>query len=69
LQLAEQNLNAKLMDLAKHTVERHHGHIADAAALEARIHQLFEQYRSYGTQVRLARVDDARSLQALSRPG
>ncbi len=68
LAAAELTLNAKLMDLAEHTLDRHRDAIAGADTLYARVRQLHETYRSYGTQVRMARIDDARSMQAVSRP-
>ena len=68
LQSAEQTLNAKLMDLAQQTVNRHRERVPDADAIEARIRVLLDTYRSYGAQVRIARVDDARSMHAVSRP-
>ncbi len=65
---AERSLNAKLMDLAMQTVRRHAGAIAQADALLARLQHLHDTYRSYGAQVRIARIDDARSMQAVARP-
>lgn len=65
---AERTLNAKLMDLAVQTVRRHAGAIAQADALMARLQHLHDTYRSYGAQVRIARIDDARSMQAVARP-
>jgi len=68
LAAAEQTLNAKLMNLAQQTLERHKDKISDAPALLDSIHALVNTYASYGTQVRPARVDDLRSMQAVSRP-
>ncbi|MCW5664512.1 MAG: response regulator [Piscinibacter sp.] len=68
LERARRTLNAKLMDLALHTLERHRAAIADAPALLAQVHALQRQHASYGTQPRMARVDDARSLVAVARP-
>lgn len=68
LSAAERSLNAKLMDLAMQTVRRHAGAIAQADALLARLQHLHDTYRSYGAQVRIARIDDARSMQAVARP-
>ena len=65
---AERTLNAKLMDLARHTLERHQDKVAGAEELAARLDLLHTTYRSYGTQVRMARIDDARSMHAVSRP-
>lgn len=65
---ARRTLNTKLMDLAMHTLERHGPAIADAAALLEEARELQERYASYGTQVRVARVDDARSMVAAARP-
>ena len=63
---ARRTLNTKLMDLAMHTLERHGPAIADAAALLEEARELQERYASYGTQVRLARIDDARSMTSAS---
>jgi CheY-like chemotaxis protein len=68
LEGAEQTLNAKLMDLAEHTLERHRAAIDDADSLSLRVMGLHAQYRTYGTQVRMARIDDARSMNAAARP-
>jgi len=65
---ARQTLNTKLMDLAVHTLERHGPAIADAAALLEEARGLQHRYASYGTQVRVARIDDARSMVAAARP-
>ena len=60
---AESTLNAKLMDLAIHTIDRHEPHIEDAAALRERAGALFKRYRSYGTQVKLGcGTGDVRAL-------
>jgi CheY-like chemotaxis protein/Tfp pilus assembly protein PilF len=53
LHRAEQTLNAKLIDLAQHTLQRHKGSIADADELRERANALDRRYRSYGTQVQL----------------
>ncbi len=66
---ARRTLNAKLKDLALHTLDRHESAIADAQALREEIAALQQRYGSYGTQVRLARIDDARSLTSAARPG
>ncbi len=50
---AEPTLNAKLLDLATHTLERHRTNITDAPDLLQRIRVLNDKYRSYGTQVQL----------------
>jgi CheY-like chemotaxis protein len=65
---AERTLNAKLMELALHTLQRHVAAIADAPALLARVQALQGTYRSYGAQIRIARIDDARSMTAVARP-
>lgn len=64
---ARRTLNAKLMDLAVHTLQRHGSAIADAATLLAEARDLQQRNASYGTQVRMARVDDARSLVAAAK--
>ena len=69
LEGAEQTLNAKLMDLANHTLERHRTLIEDVDSLLLRSAGLNAQYRSYGTQLRMARIDDARTMSAAARPG
>ena len=53
LERAEQTLNAKLIDLALHTLQRHQASIADAEVLQERIGALDRRFRSYGTQVQL----------------
>ena len=50
---AERSLNAKLIDLATHTLEQHGPQIAERATLAARAQALNERTRSYGTQVQL----------------
>ena len=69
LSKAEQNLNAKLIDLAMHTLARHKDRIQDAVGLMARAKAMHDRYRSYGTQVHLSKVDDPRSLSAVAKPG
>jgi hypothetical protein len=64
---AQRTLNAKLMDMAIHTLERHQGSIADAQPLLQQALELRKRFASYGTQVRLARVDDARTMVAAAR--
>ncbi len=66
---ARRTLNAKLQDLALHTLERHEDAIGDAVLLRDQLAELQQRTRSYGTQVHLARIDDARSLVAAARPG
>lgn len=68
LSAAERTLNAKLMDLAMQTVRRHGAAIDQADVLMAKLQHLHDTYRSYGAQVRIARIDDARSMQAVARP-
>jgi DNA-binding NarL/FixJ family response regulator len=50
---AEATLNAKLLDLAEHTLHRHAGAVPDAPALQDRITRLRETYHAYGTQIKL----------------
>jgi DNA-binding NarL/FixJ family response regulator len=52
---AETTLNAKLLDLAEHTLHRHGAAVADAAALQDRITSQRETYHAYGTQIKLTR--------------
>lgn len=65
---AQRTLNAKLMDLAGHTLRRHQEAIADAPALQARAAALQQRFASYGTQPGRSRIDDARTLVAAARP-
>jgi AmiR/NasT family two-component response regulator len=51
---AEDTLNRRLLDLAEHTLQRHHAAIRDADALQRRIDELRSRYHSYGAQLRLA---------------
>lgn len=67
LAAAEQSLNAKLIDLALHTLNRHNKSIPDALALQQRAKTLHERYRSYGTQVHLTKADDPRTLTAAAK--
>lgn len=65
---AEATLNAKLMDLALHTMDRHEQHIEDIAALRERAGTLYKRYRSYGTQVHLGGgAGDMRALSQLAK--
>lgn len=64
---AEHALNAKLIDLALHTLNRHHKSIPDAIALQQRAKVLHDRYRSYGTQVHLTKADDPRTLTAAAK--
>ena len=50
---AESSLNAKLMDLAMHTMDRHAQKIDGIEALRERTLALHKRYRSYGTQIHL----------------
>lgn len=50
---AETTLNAKLLDLATYTMDRHGRNIDDVEALRERALALHKRYRSYGTQVKL----------------
>ncbi len=47
----ERTRNAKLLDLAKHTLERHRDRVADAPALAGTIERLNQRWRSYGMQL------------------
>ena len=53
LKRAEVTLNAKLMDLAVHTMERHGQSIEGLETLQDRAQSLLTRYRSYGTQIQL----------------
>jgi DNA-binding NarL/FixJ family response regulator/Tfp pilus assembly protein PilF len=55
---AEVSLNAKLIDLALHTIERHQGRLENVETLKARAQALHAQYRGYGTQVHLSRTNE-----------
>lgn len=49
----ERTRNAKLLDLAKHTLDRHRERIGDAPALAGSIERLNRRYRRYGVQLSL----------------
>jgi tetratricopeptide (TPR) repeat protein len=66
LSKAEKTFNAKLIDLALHTLERHREHIEDADGLLQRVQSLHKQYRAYGAQVRLSRANEPRTMTAVS---
>lgn len=66
---AQQTLNAKLIDLALHTLERHGAHITDRERLLSAVQELHKRYRGYGTQVQLSRATDPRTIPAVGRPG
>jgi len=66
---ADRTLNAKLMDLAVHTLQRHGGAIPDAEELLDQALQLQQRCASYGAQPRRPRIDDARSMVAASGRG
>jgi CheY-like chemotaxis protein len=51
---AEETLNGRLLDLAEHTLHRHHAAIRDAQPLQQRVDALRGRYHSYGAQLRLA---------------
>lgn len=51
---AEETLNGRLLDLAEHTLQRHHAAIRDADPLQQRAQALRARYHSYGAQLRLA---------------
>ena len=63
---AETTLNAKLMDLAIHTMDRHGQNIDGVEALRDRAMALHNRYRSYGTQVHLGGAGDMRALARLA---
>ena len=64
---AEKSLNAKIIDLALHTIDRHHERISDAAALKSRAERLHQQFRGYGTQVHLSRANEPRAMTAAGK--
>ena len=64
---AETTLNAKLLDLAIHTMERHGAHIDGVEGLRERADALHTRYRSYGTQVHLSGASDTRALTRLAK--
>jgi CheY-like chemotaxis protein len=64
---AEKTLNAKLVDLALHTIERHAGEITDVDGLQQRAQLLHEQYRGYGTQIHLSRANEPRTMTAVGK--
>ena len=53
LSAAEQTLNGRLLDLAEHTLLRHHDTIGEIDALQRRVRALRELYHAYGAQLRL----------------
>ena len=65
---AESTLNAKLMDLAIHTMDRHGNNIEGVEAMRDRASALVKKYRSYGTQVQLSGEADTRALTRLAKP-
>jgi len=65
---AESTLNAKLMDLAIHTMDRHGQKIDGVEALRDRALALHKRYRSYGTQVHVGGEIDTRGLMRLAKP-
>jgi hypothetical protein len=52
---AEETLNCRLLDLAEHTLQRHHSAIRDTQPLKQRIEALRQRYHSYGAQLRMVR--------------
>ncbi len=56
---AENTLNAKLLDLADHTLQRHADTVPDAQALKDRIDALRRSHHGYGTQINLTRPGGA----------
>ena len=65
---AESTLNAKLMDLAIHTMDRHGQNIDGVESLRDRALALHKRYRSYGTQVGVGGEIDTRGLTRLAKP-
>jgi DNA-binding NarL/FixJ family response regulator len=55
LRSARQTFNGRLLDLAEHTLQRHHSAIRDAQPLQQGIEQLRASHHSYGARLRLAR--------------
>jgi CheY-like chemotaxis protein len=53
---AEETLNCRLLDLAEHTLQRHHSAIRDTQPLKQRIDALRQRYHSYGAQLRMVRA-------------
>lgn len=68
LHAAQLSLNAKLIDLAIHTLDRHASAIPEREKLMAAVQDLHQRYRQYGTQVQLSRATDPRTLPAVSKP-
>lgn len=66
---ADESLNAKLVDLALHTIERHHDRIPDADVLLQRAKLLHQRYHGYGTQVHLSKGGDPRIMKGVASPG
>ncbi|WKB53400.1 response regulator [Eleftheria terrae] len=64
---AQRTLNAKLIDLAGHTIERHRHEIEEVEPLAAEVQALHDRYRSYGTQVHLTRAEDPRTMASAAR--
>lgn len=64
---AEQTLNAKLLDLAMHSIERHAQSIEGVEALRDRALALHSRYRSYGTQVHLGGAGNIGALTGLAQ--
>jgi len=64
---AESTLNAKLMDLAIHTMDRHGQNIDGVEVLRERAAALHKRYRSYGTQIHLGGAGDMRALTQLAK--
>ena len=64
---AETTLNAKLMDLAIHTMDRHGQNIDGVETLRDRAVALHARNRSYGTQVHLGGAGDVRALSGLAK--
>jgi CheY-like chemotaxis protein/Tfp pilus assembly protein PilF len=65
---AETTLNAKLIDLAMHTIERHRERIEGAEQLYDKTKLLHSRYRGYGTQVHLSRGGDPRMMTGVGGP-
>ncbi|MEY4561713.1 MAG: hypothetical protein RLZZ618_990 [Pseudomonadota bacterium] len=65
---AERTLNAKLIDMAMHTLERHGANIQGADTLMAQAQALHVKYRGYGAQVHLSRAGNPRVLATVAKP-
>ncbi len=64
LSRAEVSFNAKLIDLALHTIARHRARIEGVDLLNSKAESLHKQYRAYGAQVHLSRANEPRAMAA-----